>query len=152
MYKGLRAREGKRFSLTSPSLFSLRALTPFWDGSMCDPKCEGSVRDIYSPSRPSNALYIMVCGLWCEKVRVKSEFFFLVYMHYGNTLAIVFSPTYSYYESDAFGLTVRNVRTLSPSLRTEICVTICIFQQQCHLVEDIAGACLLSFRSAKDRD
>ena len=27
MYKGLRAREGHSFSLTSPSLFSLRTLT-----------------------------------------------------------------------------------------------------------------------------
>ena len=30
MYKGLRAREGYSFSLTSPSLFYLRALTSMW--------------------------------------------------------------------------------------------------------------------------
>ena len=55
--KGLMAREGKRFSLTSPSLFLLRALTPFCNVSECDPKCEGKVRDIAYPSRVSNALY-----------------------------------------------------------------------------------------------
>ena len=51
MYKGLRARERKWFSLTSPSLFSLRALTPIIEVSECDPKCEGNVRDIHLPSR-----------------------------------------------------------------------------------------------------
>ena len=56
--KGLRAREGKRFSLTSPSRFLLRALTAFCDRYECDPKCEGKVRDIEFPSRVSNALCI----------------------------------------------------------------------------------------------
>jgi hypothetical protein len=60
MYKGLKAREGLSFSLTSPSLFSFRALTSLCDVSECDPKCEGNVRDIAYPSRPSNALYIRV--------------------------------------------------------------------------------------------
>ena len=67
MYKGLRAREGYSFSLTSPSLFlfepsrqvSISVLT-LCDVSEWDPKCEGNVRDIRSPSRPSNALYIRV--------------------------------------------------------------------------------------------
>ena len=71
--KGLRPREGKRFSLTSPSLFSLRALTSCRDGSECDPKCEGKVREIRLPSRPSNVLCIRGWDLWCEKVRVKSK-------------------------------------------------------------------------------
>jgi len=68
MYKGLKAREGHSFSLTSPSLFRLEP-SLFCDGSECDPKCEGKVRDIWSPSRPSNALCIRVWGLRCEKVR-----------------------------------------------------------------------------------
>ena len=51
IYKGLRAREGKWFSLTYPSLFSLPALTPIIEVSEFDPKCEGYVRDIRSPSR-----------------------------------------------------------------------------------------------------
>ena len=60
MYKGLRAREGKRFSLTSPSLFSLRALTSCSQVSECDPKCEGNVRDNRSSLTSINALYIRV--------------------------------------------------------------------------------------------
>ena len=58
IYKGLRAREGRRFSLTSPSLFSLRALTSLIEVSECDLKCEGNVRVNGLPSHPSNALYI----------------------------------------------------------------------------------------------
>ena len=40
--------------------------------SECDLKCEGNVRDIRPPSRPSNALCIRVSGLSCECVRVKT--------------------------------------------------------------------------------
>ena len=60
MHKGLREREGKRFSLTSPSLFSFRALTTLIKVNECDSKCEGKVRVIHSPSRPTNALCIRV--------------------------------------------------------------------------------------------
>lgn len=72
MYKGLKACEGYSSSLTSPSLFYLRALTLICDRSECDPKCEGNVRDFCSPSRASNALCIRVSGLSCEYVRVKT--------------------------------------------------------------------------------
>ena len=51
MYKGQRTREGHAFSLTYPSLFSLRALTPIIEVSECDPKCEGNVRVNGLPSR-----------------------------------------------------------------------------------------------------
>ena len=92
----------------SPSLFSLRALIPFWDGSMCDPKCEGSVRDIYSPSRPSNALYIRVWMARCEYVRVKSRIplFFALDLKVCVRF-IVSSPKASDSQSVVSGLAVR---------------------------------------------
>ena len=81
MYKGLKAREGYSFSLTSPSLFFFEhsrqvsiSVLPLSNVSECDPKCEGNVRDIRSPSRPSNALYIRAWWTLCEYVRVKMTF------------------------------------------------------------------------------
>ena len=53
------------------------------DRSECDPKCEGNVRDIVDPSRPSNAQHIMVWGLWREDVRLKS--FYKVKIHQCNS-------------------------------------------------------------------
>jgi len=41
------------------------------NGRERDLKCEGNVRDIADPSRPSNALHIRAWGLSCEYVRVK---------------------------------------------------------------------------------
>ena len=58
MYKGLRHVRDIRFSLTSPSHFSLRALPSYENVSEWDPKSEGNVRVNGLPSRPSNALYI----------------------------------------------------------------------------------------------
>jgi hypothetical protein len=60
IYKGLRHVRDIHFSLPSPSLFSLCALISLCDGNECGPKREGNVRDIHSPSRPSNALCIRV--------------------------------------------------------------------------------------------
>ena len=56
MYKGLKAREGHSFSLTSPSLFRFEP-SLFCDGSECDPKCEGNVREERSSLTSTNALY-----------------------------------------------------------------------------------------------
>jgi len=72
--KGMRAREGYPFSLPSPSRFYLRTLPSFlgqivnpyrnkiifsfFEGEQWDPKREGNGREINSPSRASNALYI----------------------------------------------------------------------------------------------
>ena len=51
---------------------------------------------------------------------------------------------------------VRRIQTLSPtgldSQSVTIGLLICIFQQQCHSVEGIVGACLLSFHSAKGKE
>ena len=90
---GFKAREGIRFSLTSPSLFCFLA-SPFFnassvaessDESHSKPhappsevregarKSEGNVREICSPSRASIALYIGVCGVSGEGVRVFSR-------------------------------------------------------------------------------
>ena len=65
MYKGLRAREGHSFSITSPSLFRFEP-SLFCDGSECDPKCEGKVRDNRSSLTSTNALYIRG---WMENVK-----------------------------------------------------------------------------------
>ena len=95
MYKGLEAREGHSFSLTSPSHFWNSTLTWIIHGDLFlmsatqhtlghlgkegrvrvrAQKREGDVSDIHSHSRASNPLYIGLWGPWCEYVRAKMTF------------------------------------------------------------------------------